>query len=173
MQISHLIRGVGDDSLFIILFKWPDGLSTSEYAEPDQNFLQTTGTQDGLTVELMQDGKLAVLGHPNGSNIETDLTRQDGSTITVTQGEVLSPDEAVSLFAEYLETATIDTSRWALRVIDTASDPSSQEDDQVSSAGSLSQGGAVPSDVVRDQRSQPVADTDRPSSAESRGTTKA
>lgn len=166
MQISHLIRGVGDDSLFIILFKWPDGLSTSEYAEPDQNFLQTTGTQDGLTVELMRDGKLAVLGHPNGSDIETNLNRQDGSTITVTQGEVLSPDEAVSLFAEYLETATIDTSQWALRVIDTASAPSSQDDDHASSAGSLSQGGAVPSDVVHDQRSQPVADSARPSSAE-------
>ena len=35
MQINHLVGLIGERKLFLILFKWPQGLSTSEYAEPE------------------------------------------------------------------------------------------------------------------------------------------
>ncbi|QCH22626.1 hypothetical protein [Mycobacteroides salmoniphilum] len=126
MQLGHLIRGIGDDSLFIILFKWPDNVSKFEYAEPEDNFLQSTGTADGLTVEWMKDGRLFTLGHPSGGTEPLQLARQDGTTVEVNKNEVLSPDAVADLFIEYHNTQSIDTSGWALREIpltqDTAPD---------------------------------------------------
>lgn len=122
MQLNHLVGLIGERKLFLILFKWPDGLSTSEFAEPEDNFIQTTGTQQGLTVELMRDGKLSVIGHPNGERGMVHLARQDGTGLEVEKNEVLSPQEVSNLLTEYFKTEAIDTTTWSLREIPLESD---------------------------------------------------
>lgn len=117
MQLNHLVGLIGERKLFLILFKWPEGVSTSEFAEPEDNFIQTTGTQQGLTVELMRDGKLTVIGHPNGERGAVHLARQDGTGFEVEKNEVLSPQEVAGLLTEYFKTEAIDTSNWNLREI--------------------------------------------------------
>ncbi|AYM43535.1 hypothetical protein [Mycobacteroides chelonae] len=144
MQLGHLIRGIGDDSLFIILFKWPDNVSKFEYAEPEDNFLQSTGTADGLTVEWMKDGRLFTLGRPNGGTQPLQLARQDGTTVEVNQNEVLSPDTAADLFIEYHNTLSIDTAGWALREIPLAPDTAS-EGQPTSARASATEGGQTQS----------------------------
>lgn len=116
MQLRHLVGLIGDRKVFLILFKWPDGLSTSEFAEPEDDFIQTTGTQQGLTVELMRAGELYVVGHRSGDTATIALARQDGSTLDVKQNEVLAPDEVRGLFTQYVE-GGLDTTTWALRKI--------------------------------------------------------
>lgn len=116
-QTSHLIGSVGDKSLFVILFKWPENVSKFEYAEPDRDFLQVTGTQNGLTVELMQAGRLFTIGHQGGGTQRVELARRDGTVIEVNQNEILTTDEAVSLFTGYLETESLNSSTWTLREI--------------------------------------------------------
>lgn len=122
MQINHLVGLIGERKLFLILFKWPEGLSTSEYAEPEDDFIQTTGTQQGLTVELMRNGKLFTVGHLNGDSEPVELARKDGQSITVNQNEVLSPQEASSLLTEYFQTEAINPAGWSLREIPLESD---------------------------------------------------
>jgi hypothetical protein len=134
LQITHLVKGIGDDSLFVILFKWPENVSKFEYAEPDQNFLQVTGTQDGLTVELMRNGRLFTVGHTGGEPQPTSLRRQDGTAIEVNQNEKLSTDEAVDLFTGYLETESLDETAWVLREIPLGAE-SEVADSGTSSAG--------------------------------------
>jgi hypothetical protein len=116
IQISHLIRLIGERKTYLILYKWPDGQPTSEYVEPD-DFLQVTGTQQGLTVELRHAGRLSTLGHKSGDTRPVQIARKDGGTIEVNENEVLSPDEAVALFTEYRVTDAIDVSKWNLRQI--------------------------------------------------------
>ncbi|MGC5248134.1 hypothetical protein ACPXB3_14565 [Gordonia sp. DT219] len=117
IQIGHIIRLIGTKRLYAVLFPWPEGLPTYEYAKPEHNFVQTTGTQDGLTVEWKLDGRLVALGHPTGSTELIDLAQKDDSTIAVHRNEVFSPDEAIALFTEYLTTDTIDTTHFSVREI--------------------------------------------------------
>jgi hypothetical protein len=117
MQLNHMVRLIGENKLFMILFRWPDNVSTDEFAEPEDEFLQTTGSQSGLTVELMRGGKLYTLGRPGGDADPVSLIRKDGTSVEFKASEVLSPDEAVELFKEYRATDSIDTSSWSLREI--------------------------------------------------------
>ena len=155
-QISHLLGLVGEKSLFIILFKWPENVSKFEYAEPDQDFLQVTGTQKGLTVELMRDGHLFTVGHPQGNSQPVALQRRDGTAVEVNQNEILSTDEAVGLFTGYVDTESLDTSAWTLREIPLGSE------EEVSASGSSSadvsdQGSPTPAPHARPQ-SRPSGD---------------
>ena len=117
MQLNHLVSLIGARKLFMIVFELPEGDETSRYVEPDDNFVQTTGSQAGLTVELMRNGKLFVLGHPGDKGLQVALARKDGTSVEVNQNEVLTPNEVGSLLVEYVRTNSIDTSGWALREI--------------------------------------------------------
>lgn len=120
MQLNHLVSLVGERKLFMLVFELPENYETSDYAEPADNFVQTTGTQAGLTVELMKNGKLFTLGHPGDTGPLVSLTRKDGTSVEVNQNEVLIPDEVGRLLVEYIRTGSIDTSGWALREISLA-----------------------------------------------------
>lgn len=120
MQLNHLVSLIGNRKLFMIVFELTEDDETSGYVEPDDNFVQTTGTQAGLTVELMRNGKLFTLGHPGDKGPLVSLARQDGTAVEVHQNEVLMPDEVGPLLVEYVRTNSIDTSGWALRENTTA-----------------------------------------------------
>lgn len=122
MQLNHLVSLIGDRKLFMIVFELPEGDETSGYVEPDDNFVQTTGSQAALTVELMRNGKLFVVGHPGDRGPQVALARKDGTSVEVNQNEVLMPNEVGRLLVEYVETNSIDTSGWALREIHVADD---------------------------------------------------
>lgn len=157
-QITHLIGGIGEKALFIILFKWPENVSKFEYAEPDQNFLQVTGTQNGLTVELMQDGRLFTVGHPGGETQPAELERRDGPAMEVNQNEILTTDEAIGLFTGYLETESLDTSAWSLREIPL--DSEQQVSDPGSSSASISDEEAPTQAPPAKPQSQPTGQGD-------------
>ncbi|MEU9806598.1 hypothetical protein [Mycobacterium sp. NPDC050853] len=162
MQLGHLVRTIGDDSLFIILFKWPDNVSKFEYAEPEDNFLQSTGTQSGLTVEFMRDGRLFTLGHKGGDTQPLQLLRQDGTAVEVNANEVLSPDEAVALFTEYSSTNALDTALWSLREI-TLDSEDADETSQASASTGTSETSTSAASVQSDTAEQTnvAADEDR------------
>ncbi len=115
MQLNHLVSLIGERKLFMLVFELPENYETSDYAEPADNFVQATGTQAGLTVELMRNGKLFTLGHPGNTGPLVSLVRKDGSAVEVNQNEVLMPDEVGQLLVEYVRTDSIDSSGWALR----------------------------------------------------------
>jgi len=120
MQLNHLISLIGERKLFMLVFELPENYATSDYIEPADNFVQTTGTQAGLTVELMENGTLFTLGHPGDKGPLVSLARKDGVAVEVNQNEVLMPDEVEQLLVEYIRTGSIDTSGWALREISLA-----------------------------------------------------
>jgi hypothetical protein len=122
MQLSHLVSLIGERKLFMLVFELPEDGETSDYVEPTDNFVQTTGTQAGLTVELMKNGKLFTLGRPGDTGPLVSLARKDGTAVEVNQNEVLTPDEVVRLLIEYVQTSSIDTSGWVLREIPLADD---------------------------------------------------
>jgi len=128
MQLKHLVSLIGEEKVFMIVFKLPELDKTSAYVEPDDNFVQTTGTQAGLTVELMKNGKLFTLGHQGETGQQVMLPRKDGTSVEVSHNEVLSPDEVGQLLVEYVETNAIDTSRWSLREIALADDAAAAAD---------------------------------------------
>lgn len=115
MQLNHLVSLIGERKLFMHVFELPENYETSDYVEPADNFVQTTGTQAGLTVELMENGTLFALGHLGGKGPLVSLARKDGTAVEVNQNEVLMPDEVGQLLVEYVRTSSIDTSGWALR----------------------------------------------------------
>ncbi|MFL0243132.1 hypothetical protein [Mycobacterium sp. SMC-17] len=115
MQLNHLVSLIGERKLFMIVFELPENYETSDHVEPAENFVQTTGTQAGLTVELMRNGTLFTLGHPGDKGLLVPLARKDGTSVEVNQNEVLMPDEVGQLLVEYVRTSSIDTSGWALR----------------------------------------------------------
>jgi len=117
MQVHHLVSLIGERKLFMIVFELPEHYETSGYVEPTDNFVQTTGTQSGLAVELMKNGKLFTLGHPGDTGPLVPLARKDGTSVEVNQNEVLMPDEVGRLLVEYIRAGSIDTSGWALREI--------------------------------------------------------
>ncbi len=117
MQLNHLVSLIGERKLFMLVFELPDDYETSDSVEPADNFVQTTGTQAGLTVELMKNGKLFTLGRPGGTGPPKSLARKDGTAVEVNQNEVLMPDEVRQLLVEYVQTSSIDTSGWVLRQI--------------------------------------------------------
>jgi len=122
MQLNHLVSLIGMRKLFMLVFELPEDYETSDSVEPTDNFVQTTGTQAGLTVELMKNGKLFTLGRPGDPGPLVSLSRQDGTAVDVTQNEVLMPDEVGQLLVEYIQTGSIDTSGWTLREIPLADD---------------------------------------------------
>lgn len=122
MQLNHLVSLIGERKLFMLVFELPGNYQTSDYVEPTDNYVQTTGTQAGLTVEIMKNGKLFTLGHPGGTGPLVSLARKDGTSVEVNQNEVLMPDEVGRLLVEYVQTSSIDTSGWALRDIPLADD---------------------------------------------------
>jgi hypothetical protein len=122
MQLSHLVSLIGERKLFMLVFGLPENYETSDYVEPADNFVQTTGTQAGLTVELMKNGKLFTLGHRGDPGPLVSLARKDGTAVEVSQNEVLMPNEVGQLLVEYVRTSSIDTSGWALREIPLADD---------------------------------------------------
>ena len=122
MQLNHLVSLIGERKLFMIVFELPENYETYDYVEPADNFVQTTGTHAGLTVELMRNGKLFTLGHPGDTGPLVPLARKDGTSVEVNQNEVLMPDEVGHLLVEYVRTSLIDTSGWALREISLADD---------------------------------------------------
>lgn len=115
MQLNHLVRLIGERKLFMLVFELPENYETSDYVEPADNFVQTTGTQAGLTVELMENGTLFTLGHLGGKGPMVSLARKGGTAVEVNQNEVLMPDEVGQLLVEYVRTSSIDISGWALR----------------------------------------------------------
>jgi hypothetical protein len=145
-----LVGLVGEKSRFIILFKWPENVSQFEYAEPDQNFLQVTGTQKGLTVELMRDGHLFTVGHPQDDAQPVALQRKDGTAVEVNQNEILSTEEAVGLFSGYVETESLDASAWTLREIPLGSEEEASASGS-SSAGVSYHGSPTPAPDARPQ----------------------
>jgi len=122
MQLNHLVSLIGERKLFMLVFELPEDYETSDSVEPTDNFVQTTGTQAGLTVELMKNGKLFTLGRPGDPGPLVSLSRQDGTAVDVTQNEVLMPDEVGQLLIEYVQTSSIDTSGWTLREVPLADD---------------------------------------------------
>ncbi|MGC5248139.1 hypothetical protein ACPXB3_14590 [Gordonia sp. DT219] len=116
-EVVNILRIVGDYFLYAIFYPWPDGVSVYDDVKATHEYMQTTGTQDGLTVEWKRDGHLVALGHPTGSTEHIDLAQKDDSTIAVHRNEVFSPDEAIALFTEYLTTDTIDTTHLSVREI--------------------------------------------------------
>ncbi|GCB01053.1 hypothetical protein NCCNTM_46870 [Mycolicibacterium sp. NCC-Tsukiji] len=48
MQLNHLVRLIGERKLFMLVFELPENYETSDYVEPADNFVQTTGTRAGL-----------------------------------------------------------------------------------------------------------------------------
>lgn len=117
MQLNHLVSLIGERKLFMLVFELPEDYETSAHVEPADNFVQTTGTQAGLTVELMKNGKLFTLGHPGDAGPLVSLARKDGTSVEVNQSEVLMPNEVGQLLVEYVRTSSVDTSGWALREI--------------------------------------------------------
>ncbi|WP_406775992.1 hypothetical protein [Mycobacterium sp. SMC-21] len=115
MQLKHLVSLIGERKLFMLVFELPENYETSDYVEPADNFVQTTGTQAGLTVELMENGTLFTLGHLGDKGPLVSLARKDGTAVEVNQNEVLMPDEVGQLLVEYVRTSSIDASGWALR----------------------------------------------------------
>lgn len=115
MQLNHLVRLIGERKLFMLVFELPENYETSDYVEPADNFVQTTGTRAGLTVELMENGSLFTLGHLGAKGPLVSLVRKDGTAVEVNQNDVLMPDEVGQLLVEYVRTSSIDTSGWALR----------------------------------------------------------
>jgi len=124
MQLNHLVSLIGVRKLFMLVFELPEDYETSDSVEPKltDNFVQTTGTQAGLTVELMKNGKLFTLGHRGDPGPLVSLARKDGTAVEVSQNEVLMPNEVGRLLVEYIRTGSIDTSGWALREISLADD---------------------------------------------------
>jgi hypothetical protein len=155
MQLNHLVSLIGDRKLFMIVFELPEEDETSGYVEPDDNFVQTTGSQAGLTVELMRNGKLFTLGHPGDKGPQVSLARKDGTSVEVNQNEVLMPNEVGQLLVEYVQTSSIDTSGWALREIplgDAAPDSQAQQAGAGPSTGSSEK---APIDVKQEQAPTP------------------
>lgn len=122
IQLNHLVNLIGDRKLFMIVFELPEDYETLGSVEPADNFVQTTGTQAGLTVELMKNGKLFALGQPGDTGPLVSLARKDGTAVEVSQNEVLMPNEVGQLLVEYVRTGSIDTPGWALREIPLADD---------------------------------------------------
>jgi len=122
MQLNHLVSLIGERKLFMLVFELPEDDETSYSFEPADNFVQTTGTQAGLTVELMKNRKLFTLGHRGDPGLRVSLARKDGTAVEVNQNEVLMPDEVGHLLVEYVRTSSIDTSGWTLREIPLADD---------------------------------------------------
>ena len=147
-QLTHLVGLIGDEKVFMIVFKLPERDQTSAYVEPDDNFVQTTGTQAGLTVELMKSGVLFTLGHQGEAGQHVTLPRKDGTSVEVSQNEVLSADEVGQLLVEYVETNSIDTSGWSLREIPLADNAVDPERDhghaQAAAGGSQPTAGRAP-----------------------------
>lgn len=155
MQLNHLVSLLGERKLFMIVFELPQNYETSDYIEPADNFVQTTGTQAGLTVELMKNGKLFTLGHPGAPGPLVSLARKDGTAVEVNQNEVLMPDEVGQLLIEYVQTNSINTSVWALREIPLAADNAEAQANQAGAGPSGDSSGKAPVDVKKAQSPAP------------------
>ena len=155
MQLNHLVSLIGERKLFMLVFELPKNYDTSDYVEPADNFVQTTATQAGLTVELMKNGKLFTLGHPGAQGPLVSLARKDGTTVEVNQNEVLMPDEVGQLLVEYVQTNSINTSGWALREIPLADDVPASPVEPTGAGPSTDSSEKAPVDVKKGQSPTP------------------